>query len=148
MGNHPVLLLVLDSVTPRWLTALAGGNYNMQVDSRLRAHLLQPALGTFKANIVFGGTVFMNATQMRRGNVIKHDNDLYSIHQVVHRTPGNLRAFVQAKMRNLRTGAMIEHRFRSEDRVDVAMVDEVVMEFLYRDGDDFHFMNKIGRAHV
>ena len=83
----------------------------------------------------------MNATSLRRGNVIKHDNDLYSIHQVTHRTPGNLRAFVQAKMRNLRTGAMIEHRFRSEDRVDVAMVDEVVMEFLYRDGDDFHFMN-------
>jgi elongation factor P len=83
----------------------------------------------------------MNATQMRRGNVIKHDNDLYSIHQVTHRTPGNLRAFVQAKMRNLRTGAMIEHRFRSEDRVDVAMVDEQVMEFLYREHDDFHFMN-------
>jgi len=83
----------------------------------------------------------MNATQMRRGNVIKHEGDLFSIHQVTHRTPGNLRAFVQAKMRNLRTGAMIEHRFRSEDRVDVAMVDEQVMEFLYRDGNDFHFMN-------
>ncbi|MSO20200.1 MAG: elongation factor P [Acidobacteria bacterium] len=83
----------------------------------------------------------MNATQMRRGNVIKHEGELFSIHQVTHRTPGNLRAFVQAKMRNLRTGAMIEHRFRSEDKMDVAHVDEQVMEFLYREHDDYHFMN-------
>ncbi len=83
----------------------------------------------------------MNATQMRRGNVIKHAGELFSIHQVTHRTPGNLRAFVQAKMRNLRTGAMIEHRFRSEDKMDVAHVDEQVMEFLYREHDDYHFMN-------
>ena len=83
----------------------------------------------------------MNATQMRRGNIIKHEGELFSIHQVVHRTPGNLRAFVQAKMRNLRTGALIEHRFRSEDRVEQANVDEQAMEFLYKDGDEYCFMN-------
>jgi elongation factor P len=81
------------------------------------------------------------ATQLRPGNVIKHDGDLFSVFSVTHRTPGNLRAFVQAKLRNLRTGAMIEHRFRSEDRVDQAILDETEMQFLYRDGDDFHFMN-------
>jgi len=81
------------------------------------------------------------ATQMRPGNIIKHDGDLFTIHQVTHRTPGNLRAFVQAKMRNLRTGAMIEHRFRSEDRVEQAMVDEQEMEYLYKDGDEYCFMN-------
>ncbi len=81
------------------------------------------------------------ATQLRPGNVIKHDGDLYSVFSVTHRTPGNLRAFVQAKMRNLRTGAMIEHRFRSEDRLDQAILDDTEMQFLYRDGDDFHFMN-------
>jgi len=81
------------------------------------------------------------ATQLRPGNVIKHDGDLYSIHSVTHRTPGNLRAFVQAKMRNLRTGAMIEHRFRSEDRVEQAIVDDKEMEFLYRDGDQYCFMD-------
>ncbi|MGH9665905.1 MAG: elongation factor P, partial [Bryobacteraceae bacterium] len=83
----------------------------------------------------------MNATQMRHGHIIKHDGELYSIHQVTHRTPGNLRAFVQAKMRNLRTGALIEHRFRSEDRVEQANVDEQEMEFLYKDGDEYCFMN-------
>ncbi|MBF8305932.1 MAG: translation elongation factor [Acidobacteria bacterium] len=81
------------------------------------------------------------ATQMRPGNVIKHDGDLYSVFSVLHRTPGNLRAFVQAKLRNLRTGSMMEHRFRSEDRIDQAILDDTEMQFLYRDGDDFHFMN-------
>ncbi len=81
------------------------------------------------------------ATQLRPGNVIKHDGELFSVFSVYHRTPGNLRGFVQAKLRNLRSGAMIEHRFRSEDRVEQAILDEHEMEFLYRDGDDFHFMN-------
>ena len=82
-----------------------------------------------------------SATQLRPGNVIKHAGELFSIFSVVHRTPGNLRAFVQAKLRNLRTGAIIEHRFRSEDRVEQILLDESEMQFLYRDGDDFHFMN-------
>lgn len=81
------------------------------------------------------------ATQLRPGNVIKHGGDLFSVFSVTHRTPGNLRAFVQAKLRNLRSGAMIEHRFRSEDRVEQAILDDTEMQFLYRDGDDFHFMN-------
>jgi len=80
------------------------------------------------------------ATQMRPGNVIKHDGELYSVFSVIHRTPGNLRAFVQAKLRNLRTGSMIEHRFRSEDRIDQAILDETEMQFLYRD-DRYHFMD-------
>ena len=66
----------------------------------------------------------LGATQLRPGNIIKHDGELFSIFTVTHRTPGNLRAFVQAKMRNLRTGALVEHRFRSEDRVEQAAVDE------------------------
>jgi elongation factor P len=81
------------------------------------------------------------ATQMRPGMVIKHNNDLHSVFSVEHRTPGNLRAFIQAKLRNLRTGAMFEHRFRSGDAIDRITVDEVQMEFLYSDGDDYHFMN-------
>ena len=81
------------------------------------------------------------ATQLRPGNVIKHAGELFSVFSVVHRTPGNLRAFVQAKLRNLRTGAIIEHRFRSEDRIEQAVLDESEMQFLYRDGEDYHFMN-------
>ena len=81
------------------------------------------------------------ATQLRPGMIIKHNNDLHSVFSVEHRTPGNLRAFIQAKLRNLRTGAMFEHRFRSPDPIEKVNVDEVEMEFLYADGDNYYFMN-------
>ncbi|MGA7295006.1 MAG: elongation factor P [Terriglobales bacterium] len=81
------------------------------------------------------------ATQLRPGMIIKHNNDLHSVFSVEHRTPGNLRAFIQAKLRNLRTGAMFEHRFRSPDPIEKINVDEENMEFLYSDGDDYYFMN-------
>jgi elongation factor P len=81
------------------------------------------------------------ATQMRPGMIIKHNNELHSVFAVEHRTPGNLRAFIQARLRNLRTGAMFEHRFRSGDAIDKVAVDEVKMEYLYNDGDTFYFMD-------
>lgn len=81
------------------------------------------------------------ATKLRPGNVIMHDGELHSVFSVSHRTPGNLRGFVQAKLRNLRNGSMMEHRFRSEDRVEQAILDEQEMEYLYQDNEDFHFMN-------
>ena len=81
------------------------------------------------------------ATQLRPGMIIKHNNDLHSVFSVEHRTPGNLRAFIQAKLRNLRTGAMFEHRFRSPDPIEKINVDEVQMEYLYQDGDNYYFMN-------
>lgn len=81
------------------------------------------------------------ATQMRPGMIIKHNNDLHLVFTVEHRTPGNLRAFIQAKLRNVRTGAMFEHRFRSGDAIEKITVDEVPMEYLYQDGDTFCFMN-------
>jgi elongation factor P len=83
----------------------------------------------------------ISSTQMRPGMVVKFNNDLFSVFSVAHRTPGNLRGFVQAKMRNLRSGTMIEHRFSSEDKVERAIMDEVEMEFLYDDGDNYYFMN-------
>lgn len=81
------------------------------------------------------------ATQMRPGMIIKHNNDLHLVFSVEHRTPGNLRAFIQAKLRNIRTGAMFVERFRSPDPIERVVVDEIPMEFLYNDGDDYYFMN-------
>jgi len=83
------------------------------------------------------------ATQMRPGMIIKHKDQLHLVFKVEHRTPGNLRAFIQAKLRNLRTGAMFEERFRSADAIEKVIVDEVLMEFLYADGDDYYFMNPV-----
>ena len=73
--------------------------------------------------------------------VIKFNNELYSIFKTEHRTPGNLRGFVQAKMRKLSSGTMIEHRFSSEDRVERAALEEHEMEYLYDDGEYYYFMN-------
>jgi len=83
------------------------------------------------------------ATQMRPGMIIKHKDQLHLVFKVEHRTPGNLRAFIQAKLRNIRTGAMFEERFRSADAIDKVVVDEISMEFLYNDGDDYYFMNPV-----
>ena len=83
------------------------------------------------------------ATQLRPGMIIKHNDTLHSVFKVEHRTPGNLRAFIQAKLRNLKSGAMFEHRFRSADAIEKVSVDEVTMEFLYADGDDYYFMNPV-----
>src|SRR6478736_7200619 len=81
------------------------------------------------------------ATQLRPGMVVKFNNELYSIFSVSHRTPGNLRGFVQAKMRSLRTGSMTENRFSSEDKVEKAIMEEQEMEYLYDDGEYYYFMN-------
>src|ERR1700733_7479548 len=83
----------------------------------------------------------ISATQLRPGMVIKFNNELYSISKMTHRTPGNLRGFVQVKMRSLRSGTMTEHRFSSEDRVDKAALEEQEMEYLYDDGEYYYFMN-------
>jgi elongation factor P len=81
------------------------------------------------------------ATQMRPGMIIKHNNELHLVFSVEHRTPGNLRAFIQAKLRNVRTGAMFIERFRSPDPIERVVVDEVKMEYLYNDGEDYYFMD-------
>ncbi len=81
------------------------------------------------------------ATQLRPGMVIKFNNELYSVFSMTHRTPGNLRGFVQAKMRSLRSGSMTEHRFASEDKVEKAVLDQHDMEYLYDDGEYYYFMN-------
>jgi elongation factor P len=83
----------------------------------------------------------ISSTQMRPGMVIKFNNELYSIFSVNHRTPGNLRGFVQAKMRSLRSGTMAEHRFSSEDKVERVVMEEHEMEYLYDDGEYYYFMN-------
>jgi elongation factor P len=83
----------------------------------------------------------IQATQMKRGMCIKHENDLYRVVSAQHITPGNWRGMVQAKIRHLKSGSIIEHRFRSEDRIERAILDETAMEYLYQEGDMYHFMN-------
>lgn len=83
----------------------------------------------------------IKATQLRPGMIIKHEGDLHIIYSVDHRTPGNKRGSMQTKMRNLRSGSMVDYRFRAEETIDKVVVDEIEFEYLYSDGDGHHFMN-------
>ena len=85
--------------------------------------------------------MMISATQIRSGTLLIYNRELHRAHEVIHKTPGNLRGFVQVKMRNLRNGAMIEHRFGSTDRVEKASLDEREMEYLYSDAAGHHFMD-------
>jgi elongation factor P len=85
--------------------------------------------------------MLISATQLRAGMIVKHQNDLFRVMNVVHVTPGNWRGMVQTKLRNLRSGTQLENRFRSEDKVERVTFEQHEMEFLYQSEDDYHFMN-------
>ena len=79
------------------------------------------------------------ATQLRPGMVIKHNNDLHSVFSVEHRTPGNLRAFVQATLRSIRTGKSSDIRLSSTEKIEPVPMMARKMEFSYKDGADYVF---------
>ncbi len=83
----------------------------------------------------------MPATQIRRGMVLVFNGDPHRVLEFRHHTPGNLRAMVQAKLKNLRNGSTIEHRFRAADSIEKAAMETHDLEFLYQGGDTYHFMN-------
>jgi elongation factor P len=83
----------------------------------------------------------IQATQIRKGMVILHNGVPHRIVEFHHHTPGNLRAMVQAKMRNLRTGTTTENRFRSTEDVERVVLDDHEMTYLYNDGSTYYFMN-------
>jgi len=83
----------------------------------------------------------ISATQLRAGNVILHNGKPHRVTRVLHVTPGNWRGMVQTRLVNIETGANTEHRFRSEDKVERATLEQHNLQFSYRAGDEFHFLN-------
>src|SRR5689334_9192378 len=83
----------------------------------------------------------IQATRLRKGHLIKLGNDLYRILDLHHLTPGNKRAHIQARMRNIRTGTLMDEKFRAEEDVERATLDEREMQYLYNDGDHYYFMD-------
>jgi len=83
----------------------------------------------------------IQATKLRKGMLFKSGNDLLRAMEVQHVTPGNLRGFVRVKARNLRTQSLSDQKLRSEDLVERAMLDERQMQYLYKDGEDYYFMD-------
>ncbi|HEY4740580.1 MAG: elongation factor P [Candidatus Acidiferrales bacterium] len=83
----------------------------------------------------------VKATQLRPGMIIRHEGELYTIFSVDHRTPGNKRGSMQTRMRSLRSGSMLDYRFRAEETLERAILDDIQFEYLYSEGDIYHFMN-------
>jgi elongation factor P len=78
---------------------------------------------------------------MKKGMLVKIENDLFRVLELQHVTPGNLRGFVRVKFRNIRSGTLSDQKLRSEDTVERATLDETEMQYLYQDGDSFYFMD-------
>ncbi len=83
----------------------------------------------------------VQATRLRKGMLVKLGNDLLRILELNHLTPGNKRAHIQARMRNIRSGTLTDYKFRAEEDVERATLDEREMQYLYNDGDLFYFMD-------
>src|SRR6266513_2737376 len=83
----------------------------------------------------------IQATRLRKGMLIKVGNDLFRVLDLHHLTPGNKRAHNQVRMRNIRTTALADHKFRAEEDVERATLDEREMQYLYHDTDHYYFMD-------
>jgi elongation factor P len=83
----------------------------------------------------------INATRLKKGMLVKIGADLFRVLELQHVTPGNLRGFVRIKFRNIRSGSLSDQKLRSEDTLDRAVLDEREMQYLYKDGESFHFMD-------
>jgi elongation factor P len=83
----------------------------------------------------------IQATRLRKGMLVKLGNDLFRILELHHLTPGNKRAHIQARMRNIRTMALADEKFRAEEDIERATLDEREMQYLYNDGDAYYFMD-------
>ena len=83
----------------------------------------------------------IQATRLRKGMLIKLGTDLFRLLDLHHATPGNKRGFIQARMRNIRSAALSDQKFRAEEDIERATLDEREMQYLYSDGDAFYFMD-------
>src|SRR5438552_4233074 len=84
---------------------------------------------------------FLQATRLRKGNLIKVGNDLFRILELHHLTPGNKRAHIQVGMRNIRSGTLADQKFRAEEDVERATLDAREMQYPYNDGDSCYFID-------
>jgi elongation factor P len=83
----------------------------------------------------------IQATRVKKGMLVKMGEDLFRILDFQHVTPGNLRGFVRVKLRNIRNGNLADQKLRSEDMIERATLDEREMQYLYKDGDHYYFMD-------
>ncbi|PST85099.1 elongation factor P [Pedobacter yulinensis] len=75
------------------------------------------------------------ASEIKNGNILRFNGELVQVEEFIHRTPGNLRAFYQARMRNVKTGKLVEYRFRTDEEVEICRVETSDYQYLYEDGE-------------
>lgn len=83
----------------------------------------------------------INATAIRTGNILEVENGLWKVMKTQHVTPGKGVACMQVEMRNIETGTKTNKRFNSTERVERVVLSQRNMQYLYADGDDYHFMD-------
>ncbi len=83
----------------------------------------------------------ITATQLRPGMIIKYEDNIYIVLNVLHITPGNWRGMVQTKLRNIIDGRGFEVRFRSDEKLEVVILEEKEMEYLYMESELYYFMD-------
>lgn len=83
----------------------------------------------------------LKAVDLRKGKTILHEGQPYVVHEIAHVAKGNKRSYMQAKIKNLKTGVMSDVRYSVDDKVEIPFVESKVYEYLYRDGDNFIVMD-------
>jgi elongation factor P len=78
---------------------------------------------------------------VKPGSILRYNGELVQVTEIIHRTPGNLRAFYQARMKNLKTGKVVENRFRADEEVDLARVEYREMQYIYSEGNHLVVMD-------
>lgn len=81
------------------------------------------------------------ASEIKNGNILRFNGELVTVEEFIHRTPGNLRAFYQARMRNVKSGKLAEYRFRTDEEVEICRVETNDYQYLYDEGDFFVVMD-------
>ncbi len=83
----------------------------------------------------------ISTADFRTGLTIEYDNDIFQIMEFQHVKPGKGGAFVRSRLKNLRTGATIEKTFRAGEKMEQAQISKRAMQYLYRTGDEYIFMD-------
>lgn len=84
----------------------------------------------------------IKAFDLKKGKIIQHNNDLYSVHDVTIMSKGNWRSYMQVKLRHIKSGRMIDERFSTDDKIETPYVETKEFEYLYKEGDGFVLMDK------
>jgi elongation factor P len=84
----------------------------------------------------------MKASDLRKGKVISHENDLFTVHTATHVAKGNKRSYIQTKLKSIKSGQLVDVRFSVDDRVETPFVDNKPYQYLYRESDGFVMMDQ------